>query len=284
MMAHLLIPLFAAVMSASPVASRPADVVPESVAAKCTFDHGGIIRGPRDRKCMALIFTGGDYGEGTESILDDLASRGIKASFFVTGDYIKKPEHRRLLRRMIADGHYVGPHSDAHLLYCPWDDRPRTLVTEAQFRADLEKNIADLVALGASRERMRFFVPPYEWYNDQIVDWAARMGLVVVSFTPGTRSNADYLADKHPRFIASEQIYRGILEFEARPPDGLNGFLLLLHVGVGPERTDKMHRYVGRLADDLRRRDYRLVRVDELLGMRPVTSRPAAAAPSGQPN
>jgi len=284
MMARWLMLLLVAPVSAGFVTSRPADIVPESVATKCTFDHGGIVRGPRDRKYMAMIFTGGEHGEGTESILNDLASRGIKASFFVTGDYIRKPEHRDLLRRMIAEGHYVGPHSDAHLLYCPWDDRPRTLVAEAQFQADLEKNIADLVALGASRERMRFFVPQYEWYNEQIVDWAGRMGLVVISFTPGTRSNADYLPDKHPRFIASEQIYRGILEFEARQPDGLHGFLLLLHLGVGPERTDKMHRYVGRLADDLRGRGYRLVRVDELLGVRSPASRPVVTTPSWQPD
>lgn len=254
--------------------SGPAGSVSRPAGDEFTFSHGGIVRGPRDRKRLALIFTGGDFGEGTESILNDLAARGIKASVFVTGDFIRKPAHARWLERMIAEGHYVGPHSDAHLLYCPWDDRARTLVSRTEFRADLEKNMDDLVALGASRERMRYFVPPYEWYNEQIVEWAAEMGLVVVSFTPGTRSNADYLPDGHARFISSEQIYRGILEYESTQPDGLNGFLLLLHLGVGPERTDKMHRLVGRLLDELERRGYRFVRVDELLSPA-CMSRPA---------
>jgi peptidoglycan/xylan/chitin deacetylase (PgdA/CDA1 family) len=214
---------------------------------------------------MALIFTGGTFGEGTEHILDELADRHIKASFFVTGDYLRFPEHLPLLKRMVEEGHYVGPHSDAHLLYCPWEDRDRTLVTREQFRADLEKNLRDLVDLGASREGMKFFIPPYEWYNKQIVAWAREMGLAVVNFTPGTRSNADYLPDAHPRFVSSREIYRGILDYEAGRPDGLNGFLLLLHLGVGPERTDKMHLLVGSLADQVTERGYRLLRIDEIL-------------------
>lgn len=245
--------------------SQPVATATRPAAELLTFDHGGIIRGPRDEKRLALIFTGGDFGEGTEFILHELARRKIKASMFLTGDYLRKPEHRPLLARMVAEGHYLGPHSDAHLLYCPWDDRARTLVTEEQFQADLRKNLDDLAALGLPRERMTWFVPPYEWYNRQIVDWSQQLGLRVVSFTPGTRSNADYLSESHPRFISSEAIYRGILDYETGRPDGLNGFLLLLHLGVGPERTDKMHLLVGRLLDELAGRGYRLLRVDELL-------------------
>src|SRR5207249_11883169 len=40
-----------------------------------TFDQGGVIRGDPSRKQIALIFTGGDFGEGTEHILDVLKSR-----------------------------------------------------------------------------------------------------------------------------------------------------------------------------------------------------------------
>lgn len=242
-------------------ASRPA----LELAAGLTYDHGGIVRGPRDARRIALIFTGGSFGEGTEHILDELGRRGVKASFFVTGDYVRAPEHRPWLKRMLAERHYLGPHSDAHLLYCPWEERGRTLVSREQFRRDLERNLDDLADLGTARDGMRFFVPPYEWYNEEIVRWATEMGMVLVSFTPGTRSNADYLPDSHPRFIASEEIYRGILAFESGRPDGLNGFLLLLHLGVGPERSDKMHRFVGDLVDALSQRGYSFVRVDELL-------------------
>ena len=234
--------------------------------AAFTKDQGGIVRGPRDEPRLALIFTGGEFGEGADHILDVLAERGVKASFFVTGAYIRTPDFQSHLRRIVAEGHYLGAHSDAHLLYASWEDRSRTLVTEAEFRADLERNLSDLERYGRAREQMRFFIPPYEWYNEEIATWAERMGLVLFNYTPGTRSNADYMPDDHPRFISSAGIVESILEYEQSQPHGLNGFLLLLHVGAGPGRTDKMHTLIGPLIDELLRRGYELVRVDELLG------------------
>lgn len=231
-----------------------------------TYDEGGIVRGPRDERAIALIFTGGEFAEGAGDILDALAARDVKASFFVTGTFIRTPEFRPHLRRMVAEGHYLGAHSDAHLLYAPWEERSRTLVTEAEFRGDLERNLRDLEAFGLERDDMRFFIPPYEWYNRQIVDWTSDMGLVLFSYTPGTRSNADYMPDDHARFIPSRAIVDSILAYESTHEHGLNGFLLLLHLGAGPGRTDKMHPFVGPLIDELRRRGYTFVRVDELLG------------------
>ncbi len=237
----------------------------ERGVGRFSYDHGGIVRGPRDRKHIALIFTGGDFGEGTETILDALRERGVRGSFFVTGDYIRNTGHQLYLRRMVAEGHYLGPHSDSHPLYCAWEDRGKTLITEAAFVADLEKNLADLSAYGPPREAMRFFIPPYEWYNEEIVEWSRRRGLVLFNFTPGTRSNADWAPDDHRAFLPSQRIRDGILEYEASQPDGLNGFLLLLHLGSGPGRTDKMHPLIGGLVDELRRRGYEFVRVDEML-------------------
>lgn len=230
-----------------------------------TYDHGGIVRGPTDQRLLALVFTGGQHGEGATVILDALRQRGAKASFFVTGDFIRVEAHRPILRRIVAEGHYLGPHSDSHPLYCPWEDRGKTLVTESFFRSDLEKNLKDLSAFGRRPEQMRFFIPPYEWYNDRISAWAADMGLILFSFTPGTRSNADYIPDRDPRFVPSKKLYDSILTYEAAHDHGLNGFLLLLHLGSGPGRTDKMHPHVAPLLDELAKRGYGFVRVDELL-------------------
>jgi hypothetical protein len=59
---------------------------------------------------------------------------------------------------------------------------------------------------------------------------------------------------------------RSIREHEARDPAGLNGFILLLHIGVAPERTDKFYNRLDELIKWLRRKEYQLVRVDQLLG------------------
>ena len=235
------------------------------IVSGVSYEQGGIVRGPTDRKELALVFTGGDFGEGAGEILDALKQRQVHASFFVTGGFLDNPAHRPNLRRMVAEGHYLGPHSDAHLLYCPWEDRSRTLVSRDEFRRDLERNIDKLAAVGMAREQIRFFLPPYEWYNPQIVEWATEMQVVLVNFTPGTRSNMDYLPNDHPRFLASQAICQSILDYEASHADGLNGFILLLHVGTSPQRLDKMHPYVAPLMDELTKRGYRFRRIDELL-------------------
>jgi hypothetical protein len=47
--------------------------------------------------------------------------------------------------------------------------------------------------------------------------------------------------------------------------DDLNGFILLLHVGTDPARTDKFYNRLDDLIEFLRERKYEMVRVDELL-------------------
>lgn len=246
-------------------AARLSDSAPSAQRPPAfTFDHGGIIRADPSRKELALIFTGGSYGEGTGPILDALAERHIRAAFFVTGEYLAAEAHRALLRRMIDEGHYVGPHSDAHLLYCDWEDRGHTLVTEEQFRSDLEKNIADLRQFGALPDGQTiWFIPPYEWFNADQVRWSRDLGVRLFNFTPGSGSNRDWIPEGERGFVSSADILRGILEYEQKDPHGLNGFLLLLH--LGSQRQDKMHLQVGPLLDELTRRGYGFVRVDELL-------------------
>src|SRR5690242_17867017 len=82
-----------------------------------TYDHGGIVRGDRSKKQLALVFTGGDFGEGVAPILDTLRDEKVPASLFVTGGFLKQPGLPELLGRAVREGHYVGPHSDKHLLY-----------------------------------------------------------------------------------------------------------------------------------------------------------------------
>jgi peptidoglycan/xylan/chitin deacetylase (PgdA/CDA1 family) len=230
-----------------------------------TFVEGAPVRGDTGEKRIALIFTGGDYGEGTEHILDLLKRQNIKAGMFVTGDFLRKPEHRPLLDRMVAEGHYLGPHGDAHLLYAPWEDRSKTLVTEQQFKDDLQKNIDDLRELGAMPDRFLpvYFIPPYEWYNIDQTRWSREMGVFLFNFTPGSGSNRDWAPEGHKSFVPSQQIMDDILAYEQKDPHGLNGFLLLLH--LGSQRKDKPFLLIEPLIEELKSRGYEFVRVDQML-------------------
>ena len=223
-----------------------------------TWCHGAVVRGLRSDRRLALVFTGGDYGEGADEILDALNDHGMRASFFFTGDFVRSGANERALRRIVSSGHYLGPHSDQHLLYCPWDNREATLVTRAAFEDDLRRNVRALGRFGWVRHAETWWIPPYEWYNETIAAWSEEVGFRLFCFTPGTLSQADYTTDDDPRFTPSEGIMRSILAFEEREAHGLSGFLLLSHVGAGDGRTDKFFRLLPDLLSELARRGYDL--------------------------
>lgn len=228
--------------------------------------HGAITRGPTGEKRIALIFTGHEFADGADTILRELLRHNAHASFFLTGAFLANPEFTPLLRRMQEGGHYLGPHSDRHLLYCEWDEARTTRVSRDEFESDLLANVARLPAgQGESDELERWFVPPFEHYNNEIAAWSTSLGWKLINFTPGTRSNADYTGEADANFVSSRLILDSILKREREDPHGLNGFLLLLHVGSGPGREDKFHDRFGELLDELAAKGYQFVRVDELL-------------------
>src|SRR5205807_1486546 len=123
-----------------------------------------------------------------------------------------------LIQRIVKEGHYVGPHSDQHLLYCPWDGPRKTLVTHEEFRGDLENNLKKIERFGVRRSQIRYFLPPFEHYNREIVDWAQELKLILVNYTPGTRSNADYMGEADANFVSSKAIFDSIIAKERQEP------------------------------------------------------------------
>ena len=120
-------------------------------------------------------------------------------------------------------------------------------------------------SFGILKRDAKYFLPPFEWFNRDISDWTSRQGLQLVNFTPGTGSNADYTTPEMKNYASVEAIFKRLKEYEAKDTSGLNGFLLLMHVGTAPERTDKFYNHLDELIDFLRTKNYKLVRIDELL-------------------
>ena len=92
------------------------------------------------------------------------------------------------------------------------------------------------------------------------------MGLQLINYTPGTRSNADYTyPEMGEKYVDSKTIYQSILRYEQGSANGLNGFILLMHIGTDPRRKDKFYLYLPKLIKELKNRGYRFVTVDKLL-------------------
>jgi peptidoglycan/xylan/chitin deacetylase (PgdA/CDA1 family) len=115
------------------------------------------------------------------------------------------------------------------------------------------------------KEDARYFLPPYEWYNDSIAKWTGDMGLKLVNMTHGTLSHADYTTPDMKNYRSSDEIFQSIINFEEQNKTGLNGFLLLMHIGTDTSRMDKLYHYLEPLIEHLKKKDYQLQRIKSLL-------------------
>lgn len=77
---------------------------------------GALWRMPSDgsgNKCVWLTFDDGPVPEVTPFVLSILADRGIKATFFMVGDNVRR--YPELFERIKAEGHSWGNHTMHHL-------------------------------------------------------------------------------------------------------------------------------------------------------------------------
>lgn len=231
-----------------------------------TYSSGAIVRGDTTAKRIALVFTGDEFGDGGAFISETLEKEKIKASFFLTGNFYRNKEFDPVISKLIENGNYLGSHSDRHLLYCDWTNRDSLLVSKKEFINDLDKSFIEMAKFGIKSTEARYFLPPYEWYNDSIAAWTYDLGLQLVNYTGGTRSNSDYTYPAMGnQYIDSKTIYDSIISFEQQSLSGLNGFILLIHIGTDPARADKFYFYLPQLIMELKSRGYRFVRINELL-------------------
>lgn len=210
------------------------------------------------------MFTADDMADGADFIISTLKKSGIKGGFFFTGRFFDM--YPDVVRRLVADGHYVGSHSYGHLLYSPWTCRDSLLVTKDEFVADMQKSYATLARFGITKEMAPYFIPPYEYYNSTVNSWARQMGLQIINFTPGTCSNQDYTTpDMGNIYRSSDWLYKKMLSYEKEHT--LNGHFLMVHFGTFSARTDKFYHRLPSIIKTLRKRGYEFVTVEQMLGL-----------------
>lgn len=216
------------------------------------YQDGGIIRTDPSVKHIDFVFTAADKADGAERIISTLRKYNIKGGFFFTGEFFEM--YPDVVRRLVAEGHYVGSHSYGHLLYAPWGNRDSLLVTRQEFNEDIFKSYKVLREFGITDAP--YFIPPYEHYNATISSWARQLGLQVINYTPGTLTNGDYTTPEIKRYFSSKEILGRIWEYERTDPNGLNGHIMLIHFGTDPARTDKFYDKLPGLIRELRRKGY----------------------------
>ena len=240
------------------LASKQKEGDPDKTADNNQYTCGGITRTDINKKQISLVFSGHEFADGYKTIQYTLKKLNIKASFFFTGDFYSNPKYRKIIKGLQKENHYLGGHSDKHLLYCPWQKRDSLLVTKNEFLNDLKANYSKMEKFGIKKNEAPFYLPPYEWYNDSISLWCKEIGIQLVNFTPGTLSNADYsIPEMGDKYFSSNEIYNKIIQVESK--QGLNGNIMLFHIGTDKRRQDKFYPKLYALLIDLSKAGYDFV-------------------------
>lgn len=232
--------------SPPPDGARPDSTPGDATSHKRQLNRrvgGDPFRGPPNQtagsrgKVIHLTFDDGPWGDNTSDLLDVLASRGARATFFVVGDMVRV--HPELVQRMTAEGHAVGNHTRNHadLRRLSDDDIRRQLL-------DTEESVD--AAGGRIAGCMR---PPYGSRDDRVVRVARDMGYRTVMWT----------ADPGDWYAPSRDELMKRMKAATRP--GVN---LLLHDGGG-DRTETVAA-VAQMLIHWQQKGYRFEPLPQCLG------------------
>ncbi|HXG43027.1 MAG TPA: polysaccharide deacetylase family protein [Dehalococcoidia bacterium] len=203
-----------------------------------------VVHGPRDRPVVALTFDDGPNGEWTLAVAGLLEERGVRGTFFVVGENVDADP--RTLRQLVERGHLVGNHSYHH--------RKRDALLDPSYAEVARAEAAIHRAAGVCPALFR---PPNGFHTPWQLRAVARHGLVAVTWDV---QPSDW---KGP---PPQELARRVVE-AARP-----GSIVLLHDGLDTRQGVDRSRLLAALpaiVDGLLARGFRLVRLDELLGVAP---------------
>lgn len=219
--------------------------------------HGAITRKNMDSNEIRLIFSIDSNFEGLKHILNVLKRKHIKASFFLTGNALNNTKLKPFIKQIIKESHYIGGHSDKHILYANWEDRT-SLVSKDSLIADLDGNRIALEKWKVDKKKAQYYLPPYEWYNSQNIQDIKSYGWTPVNFTNGLRTAADYTTPEMSNYLSSQEIINQLYDFESLK--GLNGAIILIHPGTEETRTDKLYLRLDEIIEELQNRNYKFTK------------------------
>lgn len=247
--------------------TRPAAplVAEKTTAPEPPVDGLNLIRAPVGNRQVLLTFDGGSDANATSMILDILEREKIHATIFLTGEYMKR--YPELVRRIAEDGHTVGNHtySHPHLTTYSFNERQQTLtgVTQAFLKSQLDR-ANEVFRLITGRNMSPYWRAPFGEFNRQILRWAADDGYRAVYWTPHLDTLDWVNSPSSPLYHGPKQILDKILRQADNGPSGVDGGIILMHLGSGRPEDARADVILQPLIDDLRSEGYTFTTVDKV--------------------
>ena len=187
-------------------------------------------------KAVYLTFDDGPIPEATPFILDTLNHYGVKATFFMVGENVRK--HPELYDRIVAEGHQVGNHTHNHLgSFKHWTT---TYVINA-FKAN------ELI-------HSHLFRPPHGWMRHSVYYWLSKEFRVVmwdlVTRDYSRRLTADDVVNNVKRYARNGSI----ITFHDSLKSIRNGSIITFHDSL--KSIDKLHTALPQSIEWLQQQGY----------------------------
>ena len=172
-------------------------------------------------KAVYLTFDDGPIPEATPYVLEVLAHYGIKATFFMVGDNVRK--HPEVFRQVVAAGHRIGNHTFNHIGGFRWlswkylentqkaNNIMQTTMEEAGMKPELPLDL---------------FRPPHGWMRTLQYRAIRRQGYRIIMWDLVTR---DY-----SRRLTAEEVLANVKRY-AR-----NGSIITFHDSL--RSIEKLHK------------------------------------------
>lgn len=145
----------------------------------------------RDDKCVSLTFDAAWGNEDTEQLIDILDSYGVKATFFLVGQWVDK--YPQSVKQLSDAGMEVMNHSDDHAHFAS--------LGAAEITANVSACNDKIEAITGVRPNM--FRCPYGEYDDEVVDTLSAMGMYTVQWDVDSLDWKDLTVDDITRRVLS---------------------------------------------------------------------------------
>jgi peptidoglycan/xylan/chitin deacetylase (PgdA/CDA1 family) len=181
--------------------------IPSGIQSASAVEIG---RGTTNKQNIILTFDAGGAAEPTARILDILARRGLKTTWFLTGDWANT--YPDLARRVRTAGHEIGNHTMTH--------PDLTQSSDINVCQELSRAESTISSITGTTTRP-YFRPPYGARDDRVRSLAAGMGYRTVYWTIDT---IDWRDDATPALILQRVLDK------LQP-----GAIILMHAGSAAE-------------------------------------------------
>ncbi|MDY6248874.1 MAG: polysaccharide deacetylase family protein [Prevotella sp.] len=185
-------------------------------------------------KAVYLTFDDGPIPESTPFLLDTLARYGVKATFFVVGENVRK--YPELFRQIVERGHQIGNHTNHHLgSFKHWTVTYLIDTYECQLLIKGEASLSGEKSEGT----MPLFRPPHGWMRHSIYYWLSKRYRIVMW---------DLVTRDYSKWLTADDVYDNVRRY-AR-----NGSIVTFHDSL--KSIDKLRTALPRAIEWLQAEGY----------------------------